>query len=218
MSGEPFVRWDWVLQRTDRIWALTIEHLQLTAWSVGIGLVVASILSLAAMRWRRTANPIVWTAGVVYTIPSLALLALLLPFTGLSRTTALIALVSYTLLILVRSILAGFAGVPAGVREAAAAMGYGRWRVLWAVELPLALPVVVAGVRIATVTLIGLVTITALIGQGGLGTLILDGLRRDFPTPIVVGSVLSVLLATVLDILLVGVGRVLTPWTRARSR
>ena len=215
IAEEPFVRWDWILDRTDRIWALTVDHLVLTGIAIGVGFGISLVLALVALRWRRTMNPIVWTTGIMYTIPSLALLAFLVPFTGLSRLTAEIALVSYTLLILVRNIVAGVDGVPAGVREAAVAMGYRRWRVIREVELPLALPVIVAGLRIATVTIIGLVTITALIpGQGGLGSLILDGLRRNFPTPIVVGSVLSIALAVLLDVLLVGVGWVLTPWQR----
>jgi osmoprotectant transport system permease protein len=129
-----------------------------------------------------------------------------------------VALVGYTLLILIRNIVAGLDGVPADVREAAEGMGYSRGRQLMRVELPLALPVIVAGVRIAVVTTIGLVTVTALIGQGGLGQLILDGLYRDFRTEVVVGSVLSVFLATVADLTLLGFQRLATPWTRGRAR
>jgi osmoprotectant transport system permease protein len=146
----------------------------------------------------------------------LALLALLIPWTGLSRTTAEIALVSYTLLILIRNIVAGLDSVPPDVREAATAMGYGPIRQLALVELPLAVPVIIAGIRIAAVTTIGLVTVTALIGQGGLGQLILDGLQRDFRTEVVVGSVLSVAVAAVADLGLVLVQSLVTPWTRAR--
>jgi osmoprotectant transport system permease protein len=142
----------------------------------------------------------------------LAALALLVPWTGLSRTTAVIALVSYTLLIMVRNILVGLDGVDPDVREAAAGMGFtGRQRLL-RVELPLAAPAIVAGIRIATVTTIGLVTVTAVIGQGGLGQLILEGLIRDFRTPLVVGSVLSVALAVVADISLALAQRRLTRW------
>jgi osmoprotectant transport system permease protein len=125
--------------------------------------------------------------------------------------------VTYTLLILIRSIVIGIDGVPASVREAAIAMGYRRWPLLFRVELPLALPVIVAGLRIATVTIIGLVTVTALIGQGGYGAFILDGLRRSFTTPLVIGSVLSVVLALALDVSLVAAERALTPWSRRRA-
>jgi osmoprotectant transport system permease protein len=137
--------------------------------------------------------------------------------TGLSRTTSEIGLVGYTLLILVRNILVGLDGVPDDVRESAQGMGFGPGRQLLRIELPLAAPVIFAGVRIATVTTIGLVTVTALIGQGGLGQLILDGLIRDFRTPLVVGSVLSVALAVVADGFLAGVQRLLTPWARRKS-
>jgi osmoprotectant transport system permease protein len=188
----------------------------LTLLAVGIGLLVAAPLALVARRWRWLRTPILSLTGVIYTIPSLALLALLIPWTGLTRTTAEIALVGYTLLILIRNIVAALDGVPADVREAAEGMGYTRTRQLLRVELPLAVPVIVAGIRIATVTTIGLVTVTAIIGQGGLGQLILEGLIRDFRTPLVVGSVLSIALAVVADLGLLGVQRLLTPWARAR--
>jgi osmoprotectant transport system permease protein len=173
---------------------------------------------LAARRWRWLQGPILSVTGILYTIPSLALFALLVPWTGLSRTTSELGLVGYTLLILIRNIVTGLDGVPADVREAAQGMGFGRARQLLRIELPLAAPVIVAGIRIATVTTIGLVTVTALIGQGGLGQLILEGLNRDFRTPLVVGSVLSVALAVVADVGLAGVQRLLTPWGRSRAQ
>ena len=142
----------------------------------------------------------------------------MLPITGLSRATAVIPLAAYTLLILVRNIVTGLDGVPPEVKEAADGMGYSRTRRLLRVELPLALPAVFTGIRIATVTTIGLVTVTALIGQGGLGALMLDGFRRDFRTPLTVGIALSLALAVVADLLLVGVLRLVTPWRRAGSR
>ncbi len=163
-----------------------------------------------------TYTPITWFAGVLYTIPSIALFALLVPITGLSIVTAEIGLVSYTLLILVRNIVAGIDGVPRSVRDAAAAMGYTRWRMFFEIELPLATPVIIAGLRIATVTTVGLVTITALIGQGGYGYFIDDGLRRFFNTPLFVGAAASVGLAIALDFTLVGIERLLTPWARRR--
>jgi osmoprotectant transport system permease protein len=211
---DPWVRWDWVSRHTDDIAAASRQHLELTLIAVGIGLALSFPLALAARRWRWLQTPILSTTGILYTIPSLALFALLVPWTGLSRTTSEIGLVSYTLLILIRNILTGLDGVPADVREAARGMGFSPLRQLWRIELPLAVPVIVAGIRIATVTTIGLVTVTALIGQGGLGQLILEGLSRDFRTPLVVGSVLSVALAVIADVTLAGAQRLLTPWAR----
>ncbi|NND85020.1 MAG: ABC transporter permease [Acidimicrobiia bacterium] len=216
-DNDPFVDWGWVFSHLDDIAVRTLEHVYLTAIAVAVGLILAIGLSMVIVRDRRTMGPITWTAGVLYTIPSLALFALLVPFTGLSVLTAEIGLVSYTLLILIRNIVAGLDGVPAAAKEAALGMGYTPRRILWEVEVPLALPVIVAGIRIATVTTIGLVTVTSLIGQGGLGFFILQGLRRFFTTEIVVGTVLSVVLAVGLDLALVALERRLTPWVRARE-
>ncbi len=204
--------WTWVADHRGLILELVRAHVELTVLAVVFGLVLSFPLALAARRWRRLGGPIVSATGVLYAIPSLALFALLLPWTGLTRTTALIGLVSYTLLILVRNIVAGLDGVAPEVFEAATAMGMRAPLRLLSVELPLALPAVVAGIRVATVTTIGLVTVAALIGHGGLGQLILDGLNRDFPTPLVVGSTLSVALAAVADLTLVGAQRLLSPW------
>jgi osmoprotectant transport system permease protein len=211
------VRWDWVRDHGDDIAAATRQHVELTLIAVALGLVISVPLGLAATRWRRTEGPILGFTGALFTIPSLALFALLVPFTGLSRTTAEIGLVGYTLLILVRNIVAGLEGVPEEVREAAHGMGYRPLGQLLRVELPLALPVIVAGIRIATVTTIGLVTVTGLIGQGGLGAFIVEGINRDFRTPLVVGSVLSVALAVLADLGLAGVTRLLTPWSRREA-
>ena len=216
-TNEPWIRWDWVADHTDDILKALREHIVLTAIAVGVGLLIALPLALLARRWRWFQAPVLSVTGILYTIPSVALLALLVPWTGLTRTTAEIALVSYTLLILIRNTVAGLDGVPTEVREAAEGMGYSRLRQLWRVEFPLALPVIIAGIRIAIVTTIGLVTVTALIGQGGLGQLILDGLTRDFRTEVVVGSVLCVALATAADLALVGIQRVAMPWTRHGS-
>jgi osmoprotectant transport system permease protein len=216
VNDEPLVRWDWVASHLDDVWARTIEHLHLTAVAVGVGFVIAMVLSVLALRWRWTFTPITWFTGILYTVPSIAFFALLVPFTGLSMVTAEVGLVSYTLLILVRNIVAGVDGVPASVREAATGMGFRRVKLFTRVEFPLALPVVIAGVRIATVTTIGLVTITALIGLGGYGAFINDGLKRFFWTPLVLGAVLSVAMAVAMDLILVGVERVLTPWARRR--
>ena len=213
---DPWVRWDWVRDNGDDILAATRQHVELTLLAVVLGLLIAFPLGLAARRWRRTSGPILGFTGLLFTIPSLALFALLVPFTGLSRTTAEVGLVGYTLLILVRNILAGLDGVPDDVREAAQGMGFRPVGQLVRVELPLALPAIVAGIRIATVTTIGLVTVTGLIGQGGLGTLIIEGINRDFRTPLVVGSVGSVALAVLADVALAGAARLLAPWNRAR--
>ena len=208
------MRWEWVRDHGDDILAATRQHVELTVLAVAIGLLLSFPLALVARRWRRTAAPILGLTGILFTIPSLALFALLVPVTGLSRTTAEIGLVAYTLLILVRNITAGLEGVPADVQEAAQGMGFRPVGRLLRVELPLAVPVIVAGIRIATVTTIGLVTVTGLIGQGGLGAFIIEGINRDFRTPLVVGSVCSVALAVVADVLLAGAARLLAPWAQ----
>jgi osmoprotectant transport system permease protein len=212
------IRWSWVGDHLDDIRDYLIQHVQLTVLAVLFGLLLAFPMSLAAIRWPRLYAPILGFTGVLFTIPSLALFILLIPFTGLSISTSLIGLTMYTLLILVRNIVEGLRGVDHDVREAAQAMGYTRARQLLQVELPLALPVIMAGIRIATVTTIGLVTITALIGQGGLGRLFVDGFTLDFNTPIIVGIILSALLAFAADLALVGLQRQLTPWARSRGR
>ncbi|MBA2557501.1 MAG: ABC transporter permease [Chloroflexi bacterium] len=210
------MRWDWIARNLDLIGDRLAQHLVLTGIALGVGFIISLVLSLAIYRWRRLYPPITGLAGTLYTIPSLALFALLVPFTGLSLLTAEIALVSYTLLIFIRNIVAGLDGVPAEIREAADGMGYTSWQRLWQVEMPLALPVIVAGARVATVTTIGLVTVAAFVGQGGLGQLILDGLRRFFATPLYTGALLSLALALLADLALLGIQRALTPWSRTR--
>ncbi|MDQ6615306.1 MAG: ABC transporter permease [Actinomycetota bacterium] len=213
-SGQPWVDWHWVRRHVGLIRHDVWEHTFLTALAVGIGLLIAIPLAIVAYRRKWTEAPILGVTGAIYTIPSLALLGFLVPITGLGTTTAEIALVGYTLLILVRNVLTGLSDVPDEIREAARGMGFTPRRQLLRVELPLALPAIMAGIRIATVTTIGLVTITALIGAGGLGQLINDGLNQDFRTLTVVGAVGSVFLAFVADTLLVGVQRLITPWSR----
>jgi len=211
------IRWSWIGDHLDDIRDDLVQHLELTGLAVLFGILLAFPLALAAMRWPRLYSPILGFTGVLFTIPSLALFILLIPFTGLKIQTALIGLTMYTLLILVRNMVEGLRGVDRDVREAAQAMGYTPARQLFRVELPLALPVIMAGVRIATVTTIGLVTVTALIGWGGLGQLFLDGFTLNFSTPLIVGIVLSALLAFAADLLLVGVQWGLTPWARSRG-
>ncbi len=214
---DHLVSWEWTRDHLDEIWTRTVEHVQLTAVALIIGFGLSLALSLLAVRYRRTYGPITWIGSVLYTIPSVALFGILIPFTGLGFWTAEIALVSYTILIFVRNIVAGIDGVPRAAVEAADAMGFTRIRRLWSVELPLALPTIVAGTRIASVTVIGLVTIAAVVGNGGYGALILDGLNRDFSTPVVLGAGLSVILATSVDASLALAQRALTPWARTRG-
>ena len=210
-------RWEWVFDHVEEIRVQGLEHLQLTAIAIVLGLLISFPLAIYAHRHRWFYGPVTVVTGILYTIPSLALFALLVPFFGLSFVTAEIGLVSYTLLILIRNIVAGLDGVPEDVKEAASAMGFSATQSLWQVELPLALPVIVAGIRVATVTTIGLVTVTALIGQGGFGYFILLGLRRFFSTAALLGASLSVLLAIVADRLLLLIERTLSPWRRART-
>ncbi|HET9879489.1 MAG TPA: ABC transporter permease [Candidatus Limnocylindria bacterium] len=218
MDEQPFIRIDWIADNLDAIGLRLVEHLQMTVIAVVVGLVISFALALIIRAVPRLYGPVIGITGTMYSIPSLALFALLVPITGLSLVTAEIALVSYTLLILVRNIVAGLEGVPAEVTEAATAMGLSPSQRLLRVELPVALPVIVAGLRIATVTTIGLVTITTLIGAGGLGYLIVNsGINRFFPTSIYTGVVLAVALAIAADVLLLWIQRVLTPWARARE-
>jgi osmoprotectant transport system permease protein len=217
-GGESFIRWDWIVDNADAIARRVGEHVYLTVLAVAIGFVISFAAALLIRHRPRLYAPIIGVSGILYAIPSVALFALLVPVTGLSPVTALIGLVSYTLVILIRNIVTGFEAVPPDVLEAATGMGYTRSQRLWRVELPIALPLIVAGVRIATVTTIGLVTITTLIGAGGLGYLIVNsGIRRFFDTSTYTGVVLSVALAIVADLALLALQRRLTPWARRRA-
>jgi osmoprotectant transport system permease protein len=208
----------WVSSQAGTIASLLWQHVQLTAIAVGLGIAISLPLGILAWKVVRLRPPLVGIAGALYVVPSVALLSLFAPLTGFfSITTAEVALVSYTLLVLLRNTIAGLGSVPADAHEAARGMGYTQLEELLKVQLPLALPSILAGVRVATVTTVGLVNVTAFIGQGGLGQLILTGFQEDFDTPIVVGLVLSVLLAGVADALLVGVERASLPWLRKRG-
>jgi osmoprotectant transport system permease protein len=211
----PLIDWEWIATHLDDIWALTVQHIWLTVIAVSVGFALSFGLALVAIRWRASYAPITAVAGIIYTIPSIALFVALVPITGLSVASAEIALIGYTLLILVRNTVVAIDGVPPDARDAADGMGFTPSRRLVRIELPLALPVIVAGLRIATVSTIGLVTVSALIGQGGLGRLIADGLRRGFPTMTIVGAAGSVMLAIVADGLFVLALRGMTPWSRA---
>lgn len=218
MTEQPFFRVEWIVDNLDVLALAVGEHVVLTVIAVVGGLLVAAPVTLLIHRRRRLIGPVLGLTGVLYAVPSLALFAFLIPVTGLSLLTAEIALISYTLLILIRNGLAGLDGVEPEIVEAATGLGHSGRQRLWHVELPLATPVIMAGIRVATVTTIGLVAVTALIGQGGLGFVIITlGIRRQFETAILVGVALSVLLAVVADRGLVLVERALTPWARNRA-
>ena len=217
-EGQPFFQLDWVLENLDVLARRIGEHLLVTVIAVVAGFVISFALALLVRRFPRIYPTILAISSVLYAIPSIALFVLFIPITGLSLLTAEIALVSYTLVILVRNIVTGLRGVPAEVVEAARGMGYTDGQRLWRIELPIALPIIVAGLRIATVTTIGLVTIATLIGMGGLGYLIVNiGVRQRFPTATITGVVLVVLISTIVDLGLLAMQRRLTPWSRARA-
>ena len=217
-EGQPFFELDWVLEHLDTLAGRIGEHLVVTVIAVVAGFVISFALALLVRRYPWLYPPILAVSGILYAIPSIALFVLFIPITGLSLLTVEIALVSYTLVILVRNIVTGLRGVPAEVIEAARGMGYTDGQRLWRIELPIALPIIVAGVRIATVTTIGLVTIATLIGMGGLGYLIVNiGIRQRFPTATITGVVLVVLISTIVDLSLLAVQRRLTPWAKAQA-
>jgi osmoprotectant transport system permease protein len=196
-----------------------VQHLQLVGIAVVAGFALSLVLAVWAYQRPRVYTPITAITGLLYTIPSLAAFALLRPFTGLTLLTAVLPLTTYTLLILVRANVAGFQSVPADVLEAAEGMGYKRRDRLVRVELPLALPLIMAGIRLAVVTTIGLATVASILGEsfGGFGFFITEGLDRFFLTEIYVGAVLSIAMAFAADFILVRIERLITPWTRARA-
>lgn len=212
------IDWAWLADHVPALVYRTGQHLYLAAIAIGVGLAISFALGLLATRRRRLYPPFSLVSGLVYTIPSLALFAALVPIVGLNVLTAEIPLVLYTLVILFRNVVAGFDAVPPDVREAADAMSYVRTSRLVRIELPLAVPLILAGIRVATVSTIGLVTITATLGDafGGLGFFIFEGARRSFPTEIYAGAVPTILLALALDRLFVGLQARLTPWARRR--
>ncbi len=203
----------WKDYRTDLVDATT-QHLWITVVSVLVGLIAAMPLALLARRFARLESVVVGATTIIYTIPSLALFSLFLPWTGLTSTTVIIGLALYSLTILVRNVLAGLRSVPDEVRESAQGLGYGPARLLFKVELPLALPVIMAGLRVATVSTVALATIGSIVSYGGLGNLLLRAVGNQFKAQIFAASVLCVALAVLLDLLLVIIQRLLTPWTR----
>jgi osmoprotectant transport system permease protein len=208
---------EYVRTRAGDLAAATAEHLRITILSVVFGAVLSLPLALLARRIRPLRGTVLGLSTAIYTIPSLALFSLLLPFTGLSDRTVIVGLTLYTLTILVRAVLSGLDGVPEEVRDAGRGMGYSPNGLLWRVELPLALPVLIGGLRIATVSTVALTTIGTIVGSGGLGNLIQTGLQSDFKAQVFTASLLCVVIALVLDVLLIGTQRVLMPWRRAEA-
>jgi osmoprotectant transport system permease protein len=209
--------WDWVkLHWSDILQPRLLEHLQLTAIAVGIGFTIAFAAALLAHRKRWFETPFSTFSAFLYTIPSLALFQLLVPFTGLTVLTIEIGLVGYTLLILFRNILVGLQEVPREVLEAASGMGFTQRQILLRIELPLALPAISAGLRISVVTTISLATVAAYITPLGLGAPIFYGLQTDFTTQFVATGGLAIAVAIAADAVLVVTQRALTPWARAR--
>lgn len=208
---------DYLRDRRSELIDATVQHLGITAVAVAVGLAVALPLALLARRVPRLQGAILAVTTGVYTIPSLALFPLLAPFTGLTATTVVIGLALYALTILVRAVLDGLAAVPPDVREAATGLGYGPAGRLVRVELPLALPTLMAGLRVATVSTVALTTVGSLVSYGGLGNLIRDGVETRFRAELLTASVLCVVLAVALDALLVLAQRMLTPWRRGTA-
>ncbi|MEU5979919.1 ABC transporter permease [Streptomyces sp. NPDC047315] len=203
--------------RREILWDATLQHLQLTFVSVGLALVIAVPLAVAARRWKLATGPVLGVTTVLYTIPSLAMFSLLLPLYGLSAALVIAGLVLYSLTLLVRNVLAGLRAVPEETRQAARGMGYGPVRLLLAVELPLALPASMAGLRIATVSAVSLATIGAIVGHGGLGNLIYSGMNTYFKAQVLTASVLCVVIAVAADLALLLVQRCATPWARPQK-
>jgi osmoprotectant transport system permease protein len=204
---------DWIAHNLNRYWTPLLQHIKLTLLAVAIGFAIAFALGLLAHRRRWLVGPITQVTGILYTIPSVAFFFLLLPLTGRGTVTALVALVSYTLLIIFRNVITGLDGVPAEARDAGRGMGLTEDQLLWRVELPLALPEIMAGLRIAVTTTVGLAALAVFAGAGGLGAVILEDV--NFRSNVVVGGGLCVLLAVALDLLVLGAERALTPWSRA---
>ena len=217
LAGEPFVKWDWVADHSAEMVDRATQHVQLTVLAVVAGLAISVPLALLGHSWGWAARPLTWLSNALYAIPSLALFGLLIPVTHFTLATALIVLTTYTLSTLVPSILAGLDAVPRHIHDAADGLGYGARSRLWAVDFPLALPVVLNGIRITTVSTIGLVTVASTIGYGGFGSFIADGLDRDFTTPLVVGAVGSVALVVLAEAVLAVLRWWLIPWQRANS-
>lgn len=219
LDGEPLVRWRWLGDHLGYLAGLTGDHALIALVPVLIGLLLAVPLGLLCTRFPRLYQPFAAVFNVVYALPSLAVFVVLIPYTGLATAqTVMIPLTCYAVAVLLPTTVDGLRAVPESVRQAATALGYGPWRRLTAVELPSAVPYLIAGLRVAAVSSISLAAVGALIGRGGLGYLFVDGFQRTFPTPILAGIVLVALLALVTDLVLLTARRVLAPWARGVAR
>ncbi|MFL5899424.1 MAG: ABC transporter permease [Solirubrobacterales bacterium] len=208
--------WDWAKENIDRYGTPTLQHLEIVLLSIVIGFVVAFALALVAHRSRWLQPPLLAATGVLYTIPSIAFFFLLLPITGLGRDTAVIVLAAYTLQIIYRNTILGLANVPEPVKDAARGMGFTRRQILWRIELPLAIPEIIAGLRVATVSTIAIATLVVFISAGGLGTEMYGSGNLTFPTTIIIAAGIVILMALAFDTILLIVQRLTTPWSRAR--
>ncbi|MGW4703699.1 ABC transporter permease [Streptomyces sp. NPDC004285] len=217
LARNEWICGDYLSTRREVLTDAVVQHLQLTGAAIGVALLLALPLAIAARRWRWAAGPVLGLTTLLYTIPALAMFSLLLPVYGLSAGLVVAGLVLYSLTLLVRNLLAGLRAVPEETRQAARGLGYGPIRLLLAVELPLALPAAMAGLRIATVSAVSLVTIGAIVGHGGLGNLIYSGMNTYFKAQVLTASVLCVVIAVTADLLLLGAQRLLTPWNRGRA-
>ncbi|OEU94398.1 ABC transporter permease [Streptomyces oceani] len=218
LAANDWICAEYVRSRSGELADATLQHLGIAVSSVLLGLLLAFPLALLAYRWKAASGPVLGLTTVLYTVPSLAMFALLLPVFGLSAAVVVAGLVLYSLTVLVRNILAGLESVPRDVREVAQGMGYGQRQLLFGVELPLMLPALMAGVRIAMVSAISLTTVGAIVGHGGLGNLIYSGMDSLFKAQVLTASAICVALAVSADLLLLVVQRALTPWARHRAR
>jgi len=207
--------WSWLPSNAAAVWNYTLQNAFLGIVPALLGLVIAVPLGIACVRWRWLYGPVLSATSVIYALPSLALFIVLIPYTGLTDTTVIIPLTLFSLCVLVPNVVDGLRSVPEPVRQAATAMGFGTLRRLVRVELPIAVPLVIAGLRIAVVSTISLASVGQLIGVSSLGYLFIDGFQRSFPTEIIFGLVLIIALALSCDLLLVALRRLATPWRSA---
>lgn len=216
-APNPWFSWSYVTSHTEQLWEAGVQHVLLTLTAVILAIIIAIPLAVLVRRYPKIETPVLGFGGILYTIPSLALISVLWPVFGLSPWTVVVALAVYALLVVLRNTVVGLKSVPSDAVDAARGMGYSKLRILLKVEFPLALPTILAGIRIATVTTVGLVTIGALVGYGGFGTLIYSGFLQNFwHAQIMTATIACVLLAIVLEAILVIVERMLTPWARSR--
>ena len=209
---------DWARENIGSFGTPTLEQVELVLISVLIGFAVAFALSLLAHRYRYLQPPLLAGTGILFAIPSVAFFLLLLPITGRTRETAIIALSAYTLQIIYRNVMLGLGNVPDSAKDAARGMGLTERQILWKVELPLAIPEIVGGLRIATVSTMAIATLAVLVHAGGLGEKIYGGGNLNFPTSIVVAAGIAILLALTLDALLLLAQKLATPWRRAAAQ